>query len=146
MRWGRFSWLVSFCCCCFVLLICFFLQVILDLWDLKYWFIGRTLDDVKQVCVSSALLATLSSWIWHTIYLTVHLVLLRQGKSHKTSLVHQHFHCVLSWASFHMVASPILVQYSLSLPLPQTCLFLWHLLLVSLSSVSTLCFLWGPGS
>lgn len=29
-----------------------------------------------------------------TIYLTVHLVLLCQGKSHKTSLVHQHFHCV----------------------------------------------------
>lgn len=60
----------------------------------------RTLEDVKQVCVSSALLATLSSWIWHTIYLTVHLVLLRQGKSYKTSLVHQHFHCVLCWAPF----------------------------------------------
>ena len=27
----------------------------------------------------------LSSWVWHSIYLTVHLVLLRQGKSHRTS-------------------------------------------------------------
>lgn len=48
----------------------------------------------------------LSSWIWHSIYLTVHFVLLRQGKSHKTTLAHQHFHCVLGWASLHMVTSP----------------------------------------
>lgn len=68
-----------------------------------------------------------------TIYLTVHLVLLRQGKLHKTSLAHQHFHCVLAEPPFTW-SQPRFNQSSPSLPLPQTCLFLQRLLLVSLSS------------
>lgn len=79
-----------------------------------------------------------------TIYLTVHFVLLRQGKStqNKPGASALSLCAGLSLPSHGHI--PLLIQYSLSFPSPAC--FLWHLLLVSLSSYFHFMFLWGPGS
>lgn len=135
--------------CLFVVLflpVCFFFRLILALGGLKNEFTGTALEDIKQVCVSSTLLATavfmnLTHYLSDNALSTASPEKITQNKPGASALS---LCAGLSLPSHGCI--PILIQYSLSLSLPQTCLFPWHLLLVSLSSVSTLCFLWGPGS
>lgn len=121
----------------------FLLQVVSGLGVLKNWFAGG-LEDVKQVCVSSALLATavfmdLTHYLSDSALSTASPGKITQNKPGASALS--------LCAGLSLPAhghSSILIQYSLSLPQP--CLFLWHLLLVSLSSCFHFVFLWGPGS
>lgn len=106
------------------------------------WFAGRSLEDVKQVYVSSALLAT-AIFMDLTLYLsdsalsTASPGKITQNKPGASALS---LCAGLSLPSHGHI--PLLIQYSLSLP--QSCLFLWHLMLVSLSSCFHFVFFVGP--
>lgn len=99
---------------------------------------------MKQVCVSSAQLATaifmdLTFYLSDSALSTASPGKIAQNKPGASALS---LCAGLSLPSHGHI--PILIQYSLSLPLPQSCLFLWHLLLVSLSSCFHFVFFVGP--
>lgn len=102
----------------------------------------RSLEDVKQVCVSSALLATaifmdLTHCLSDSALSTALPGKITQNKPGASALS---LCAGLSLPSHGHI--PLLIQCSL--PLPQSCVFLWPLLLVSLSSCFHFVFFVGP--
>lgn len=102
----------------------------------------RGLENVKQVCVSSALLAIaifmdLTLYLSDSAHSTASPGKITQNKPGASALS---LCAGLSLPSHGHI--PLLIHYSRSLP--QSCLFLWHLLLVSLSSCFHFVFFVGP--